>query len=132
MKKKSSPLLEEWREKCSQEYGKENIKGVHQLYCAAHVLLGFHSEVMNEIKVYESSENKHPVTTLLKDASDLFGPVGDHRGVGNQWEAFCMERNFKSVIKPYKDNRFNGLFEVAAQVFHHHDDFLSILTSLKC
>ncbi|GFO29845.1 hypothetical protein PoB_005635000 [Plakobranchus ocellatus] len=97
-----------------------------------HVLLGFHSYVRNEIKVlYESSENKHPVTTLLKDASDLLGPVGDHRGVGSQWEAFCMEKNLKSVIKPYKDNRFNGLFEVAAQVFHHHDDFLRILTALN-
>lgn len=131
--RKSNRLLEDWRDECLKDCDEEKKK-VHHLFCSAHVLLGFHSYVMNGIKKmkeYGSKDFKHPITVLLRNASDLFGPVGDYRGLRNQWEAYCMEKGIKSFIKSYKDNRFNGLFEVAAQVFHHHEDFIYILSSLK-
>ncbi|GFO32659.1 hypothetical protein PoB_005916400 [Plakobranchus ocellatus] len=132
--KKSSRLLEEWKDNYLKEHGVEDIKKIHHLYCAAHVLLGFHSYVIQEVKQirgFETTELKHPITCLLRDASDIFGPVGDYRGVRNLWEGYCSKKEIKSEIKNYKDNRFNGLFEVSAQVFHHHQDFLTILTSMK-
>ncbi|GFN75763.1 sodium leak channel non-selective protein-like [Plakobranchus ocellatus] len=130
--KKSCDLLDAWRDEMLRCDG-ELRKGVRHLHCAAHVLLGFHSYVIKAIKKLDfipGQEFKHPVTVLLKDASDLFGPVGDYRGLRNQWEAFCFEKGIKSTIKSYKDNRFNGLFEVSAQLFHHHVDFLYLLDSI--
>ncbi|GFR60822.1 hypothetical protein ElyMa_003541400 [Elysia marginata] len=132
--KKSNRLLEEWRAECLESCSEEEIKKVHHLYCSAHVLLAFHSYSLKELsklKEYESGMYKHPVTTMLCDASYIFGPVGDHRGVRMQWEAFCMGKGIKSTIQNYKDNRFNGLFETAAQVYHHLEDFLTILSTLK-
>ena len=107
--------------------GKE-VKKMHHLHCAAHILLGFHTYVLNSLKEFmPSEEQKHPLPLFLHNASAIFGPCGDYKGLRNQWEGFCMKKEQKSLIKNYKDNRFNGLFEVAAQVFHHRQDFLAVL-----
>ena len=130
--KKSSRLFEEWREAALKQHGQTDINKLQHLFCTAHVLLGFHSYVLGELKsMFDSSDFRHPLTVVLNDASDVFGSVGDHRGLRMHWNGYCLERGITSTIKKYKDNRFNGLFEVAAQVFHHHDDFLHILTSLN-
>ena len=134
MKKKSNEFLEKWKADTLRKNGDENSQKMHHLFCLAHVLLGFHSYTLNAITklpTYQSQDYKHPINVLLKYASDLFGPVGDHRGLRPQWEAHCAANNIKSTIKSYKDNRFNGLFEVSAQVFHHHQDFINILESFK-
>lgn len=128
--KKSNEILEEWRKQKLSNYGEENASKIHHLFCLAHVLLGFQSYTISGIKKldrYDNGDLKHPIVVILKDSSDLFGPVGDYRGIRNQWEAFCIENNIRSTIKAYKDNRFNGLFEVSAQVFHHHKSFVTLL-----
>ena len=129
--KKSCDLLDEWRE---EMLAGENIpqKAVKHLHCAAHVLLGFHTYVLSslsKLEIIPRNELKHPIATLLRDASDVFAPVGDYRGLRQQWEGLCIERGIKSIIKLYKDNRFNGLFEIAAQVYHHHQEFIYLLES---
>ena len=132
--KKSNEFLENWEADTLRKNGDENSQKMHHLFCLAHVLLGFHSYTLNAITklpTYQSQDYRHPINVLLKYASDLFGPVGDHRGLRPQWEAHCAANNIKSTIKSYKDNRFNGIFEVSAQVFHHHQDFINILESLK-
>lgn len=94
--KKSSHLIEEWRAEVLKSHGEDNIGKVQHLFCAAHVLLGFHTYALDSVRKLDmfstpSKEQKHPVTLILKDASDLFGPVGDYRGLRNQWEAYCLE-----------------------------------------
>ena len=129
--KKSSVLIDKWRDETLRNSG-EQVSKVYHLHCAAHVLLGFHTNVMNALKKLDfipNQEHKHPVPVMLWDAAALFGPTGDYRGLRNQWEALCLQKGEKSCIKSYKDNRFNGLFEVAAQVFHHHLDFVQLLES---
>lgn len=39
-----------------------------------------------------------------------------------------MENGIESLIKAYKDSRFNGLFEISDRVYHHHQDFLKLLS----
>ena len=38
-----------------------------------------------------------------------------------------LYHRIKSIIRNFKDNRFNGLFEVSVQVFHHYKDYLKAL-----
>ncbi|KAK3743350.1 hypothetical protein RRG08_061286 [Elysia crispata] len=129
--KKSSVLIDKWRDETLRNCGEQASK-VHHLHCAANALLGFHTNVMNALKKLDfipNQEHKHPVPVMLWDAAALFGPIGDYRGLRNQWEALGLQKGEKSCIKSYKDNPFNGLFEVAAQVFHHHLDFVQLLES---
>ena len=126
--KKSSRLLEEWRNNMLAEQGMEKGRVIRVRYCTAHVLIGFQTYVLKSLNDLNSGQAKHPLLLLLRDAADLFGPVGDYRGCRNIWEGFCIEKGIKSTIQNFKDNRFNGLFEVSAQVYHHHRDFLTILS----
>lgn len=71
------------------------------------------------------------VTRLARTASDVFGPVWDHLGARDLWEAHCAENGVKSTIRNCWDNRFNGLFEVSSQVIHHQNDFIAILDAVK-
>ena len=124
--KKSAKLIDEWRDEMLTSQGvKPSV--VHHLHCAAHVLLGFHSYTIAALKKLDFVQ--HNVNEVLWDASVLFAPVGDYRGLRPQWQGLCKKKQQKSWIQNYKDNRFNGLFEVAAQVFHHHQDFVQLLES---
>jgi hypothetical protein len=60
---------------------------------------------------------------------DTFGPVGYHLGLRDKWEAYCKLSGIKSTIGNYKDNRFNALFQAAAEVFTHIKDFLEVTPS---
>ena len=59
----------------------------------------------------------------------MFAPVGHYRGLRPQWQRLCGQKQEKSWIQNYRDYRFNGPFEVVAQVFHNHQDFLQLLES---
>ena len=63
--------------------------------------------------------------------SETFGPVGDYLGLRDVWESHCASKGVKSKISSYKDNRFNGLFQVSAQVLHHREDFIYILDNVN-
>ena len=109
----------------------------------AHVLLGFHNYVKPGMKELETelvqangpigrdklpvfkfwSKKEMVIERVLRTTADVFGPVGDHHGVRDRWEAHCSTSGVKSLIGNYRDNRFNALFETAAEVFHHHDTF---------
>ncbi|GFS06836.1 hypothetical protein ElyMa_002974600 [Elysia marginata] len=105
--RKSNGLLDEWRDDMLKEYG-EGAPQVQHLYCAAYVLLGFHSyelTALKDVTDLPQNEQTHPIMVMLRDASDLFGPVGDYRGLRNQWEALVIRDGMKSWIGAYKDNR---------------------------
>ena len=48
-------------------------------------------------------------------------------GLRDVWEAYCSEHGIKSQIVNFKDNRFNGLFEVSSAICKHHSDFVKLL-----
>ncbi|KAK2168873.1 hypothetical protein LSH36_13g00014 [Paralvinella palmiformis] len=69
---------------------------------------------------------------MVRMASELLGPNGDEKcGIRGKWIADCRTRHVMSVIGDYRDNRFNGLFQVSAQLIHHMDDILSLEKKLK-
>ena len=66
----------------------------------------------------------------MRTTADIFGPVGDHHGVRDRWEARA-NLDIKSVIGNYRDNRFNALFETAAEIHLHKIDFLKVLDTVE-
>ena len=146
--KKSNILLNEWR--ASMANGDEdNKKEVEGLFCMAHVLLGLHNYSLKYLAGYQKDVSDDGSGRLGRDgvsnfygshyktlqaasrvcmgASDVFAPVGDHLGIRNIWESYCKDQAITSTIKNYKDNRFNGLFEVSAAVTEHYADFVKVL-----
>ena len=143
--KKSHKILDQWRADVLKNIPEEQKPEVHKFHCMAHVLLGFHTNVLSEL----SPEQKHLEETMdlgrdkleqfgsfrpdqvaqrvIKATSDVFGPVGEFLGLRDLWEAHCAQHGIKSRISNYKDNRFNGLFQTAAQVLHHVQDFIYVL-----
>ena len=133
--KKSNKIIKEWSSVILQTTQPQHQ--VQEYFCMAHVLLAFHTYSLKELKNVadvlgmDFSGYKNPIEKFLKYASDIFGPVGDYRGVRDVWLEDCRQRNVKSIITNYKDNRFNGLFHVAGQIYHHHLDFIRILENHK-
>ena len=147
--KKSNKLLDAWRNSVLEESkipeAERNV--VHHCYCMAHVLLGFHKNVISEVQKLQKDLEEHESLgrdalnrfaqwrqqsipeRVAYNASSVFGPVGDYRGARDVWESHCSLHGIKSKISNYKDNRFNGLFETCAQVYHHKKDFLYVLSS---
>ena len=70
------------------------------------------------------------VSRVVRTTSDTVGPAGDHLGVRNRWDAYCREKGLKSVIGYYKDNRFNALFQTAAEIYLHRNDFLTVIKTV--
>jgi len=141
--KKKNRLLDEWSGKELTELGRD-AKKVHHFFCMAHVLLGFHRNVVVEVnalqKVWEKDHGKfgrdkmsYPwrwesvILRVPRVASDIFGPVGDYLGMRDVWLQHCSQLGIKSKIGPYKDNRFNAMFETSAQLLHHLKDFNYLL-----
>ena len=58
---------------------------LHFLYCSAHVLLGFHSEVDNNLQQLDKAEGilnnikESRAVKTIRRACTLFGPRGDER-----------------------------------------------------
>ena len=46
------------------------------------------------------------------------------------WLAHCRLEWGKRLVQSYRDNRFNGLFETAAQIHHHRHDIVSFIPRL--
>ena len=141
--KKSNRVLDQWREEVLKETQEADIPEVHKFYCMAHVLLGFHKNVVEklgeeQLKAGQMGRDKLPqfrtfrndniVERVALTTSEVFGPVGDFLGLRDLWEVHCATHGIKSKIASYKDNRFNGLFATSAQVLHHRKDFLYILS----
>ena len=109
----------------------------------AHVLLGFHKNVVEEISTVQTNAGQlgrdrlpqfqqfrgdNIVERVALSTSEVFGPVGDYLGLRDLWEVHCSNHGIKSKIGSYKENQFNGLFETSAQILHHRNDFLYILS----
>ena len=142
--KKSNRLIAEWRSEVLLA-NKRPVVEVQNFYCMAHVLLGMHKNLIDEVKSLQVSletneklgRDKLEVcknffwesvfTRVPRVASSIFDPVGDFLGMRDVWDIHCAQNGFKSRIGQYKDNRFNGLFETSAQVLYHIDDFVYLL-----
>lgn len=145
--KKADKLLDEWRDSVLGQYDENEHSKVLHFHCMAHVLLGFHRYICKDIVELEKdlvkekgplgrdslpcfkywSKKNTAVERTLRTVSEVFGPAGDHHGVRDLWEAHCAVSGKKSVIGNYRDNRFNALFQTAAEVFHHKNDFVAVL-----
>jgi hypothetical protein len=150
--KLANTLLNEWPYDVLKNSEIDAAKqAVHSFHCMAHVLLGFHSYVKPEMKKMDErltkdngpigrdalpafkfwSKKELVIESVLRTTADIFGPVGDHHGVRDRWEAHCANLGIKSVIGNYRDNRFNALFETAAEIHLHKIDFLKVLDTVE-
>ncbi|KAL4219419.1 Piwi-like protein 1 [Mactra antiquata] len=149
--KKADRLLDNWRDEVLKVCDETQHLEVLHFHCMAHVLLGFHRYIGMNFKEHESGiVSEHGplgrdslsvfkfwntkgtvVERTIRTVSEVFGPVGDHHGVRDLWEAYCAANGLKSVIGNYKDNRFNALFQTAAEIFVHRDDFINVLETVK-
>ena len=107
----------------------------------AQIILGFHKYACVDLKSLESTIFKESgrlgrdalpqfkfwtkketyVERVARTVSDTSGPVGDHYGICDRWEAYCSQNRLKSLIGSYRDNRFNSLFQTAAELLHAED-----------
>ena len=149
--KLADKLLDNWRNEILENCNDEQTKSVQHFHCMAHVLLGFHKYVCTDLKSYEETLSKEngplgrdalPVfkfwskkgtvaERVVRTTADTFGPAGDHHGLRDRWEAYCSNKGVKSVIGNYRDNRFNALFQTAAEILVHHSDILEGLDNQK-
>ena len=153
--KKSNKILNEWRDEvlssanASQSHSQKVHFAVENFHCTAHVLLGFHANSEKELKRQQIELSaSQPLgrdalpqfnfwrkdlaaSRVVRTTSELFGPVGEHIGVWDLWEAHCAAQGIKSHIGNYRDNRFNCLFENASQIVYHHSDMLTVLSIVK-
>ena len=147
--KTADELLENWRNEVLE--GSEEVGQLHRFHCMAHVLLGFHSYSKKPLKEQDialvNAEGQFGRAALpafarwndfssalertVRMASEVFGPVGEHTGVRDRWEAYCGSRGIKSFVSNYRDNRFNALFRASAEVVHHREQFIDVLQSVK-
>jgi len=117
------------------------------LYCSAHVLLGFHSQIEKDIRNFQKTlgpigrdldkkfsnfknNSEPPSFRLIRMTCECLGPMGDEKnGARQQWLAYCSMINKKSVVQSYRGNRFNNIFEGARQIMYHKDDIIDFLTN---
>ncbi|KAL8621575.1 hypothetical protein ACOMHN_026246 [Nucella lapillus] len=150
--KKANELLKKWRDQILMETeNMDEISTLHNFYCMAHVLLGFHSYADKNFReqhrkyidqnirlgreasgAFLKFKREFPAHRLIRLASNSCGPVGDEKsGVREKWLAYCRSTGTKSLLQSHRDNRFNALFETAAQVHHHKQDLFTFLSMLE-
>ena len=113
------------------------------------MLVGFHSSAEKELKKQQVElSTDHPLgrdslaqfnfwrkdlaaSRVVCTMSELFGPVGEHTGIRDLWESNCAENGIKSHISNYRDNRFDCIFENAAQIRLNLTDLLTVLSLVK-
>ena len=107
---------------------------LHFLYCSAHVLLGFHSEVDSNLQQLDKAEGilnnikESRAIKTIRRVCELFGPRGDElNGRREDWLAYMKLTYKTSKIISYRANRFNYLFSGAKTVIDHKDDILSFV-----
>ncbi|GFO14464.1 hypothetical protein k02a2.6-like [Plakobranchus ocellatus] len=143
--KKSNRLLSEWR---TDLLGKD-CTPVQDFFCMAHVLLGFQADCLkhlksvqeklapegkmgrDRVKGYKIFKKDQATSRMCSAVSNVFGPVGEHFGVREKWEAFCEKEGVVSTVQNFKDNRFNGLFALAASTCLHREHFLHVLSLVE-
>jgi hypothetical protein len=77
-------------------------------------------------------KKENVASRVVKMTSELLGPnVDEKNGIRDKWMADCRNRHIKSLIGDFRDNRFNGIFEVSAQLVHHINDILALENRLK-
>ena len=149
--KKANEDLSNWRDDLLHQCDRDNDRNeVLHFYCMAHVLLGFHSYTSKEMREHENhlvsevgplgrdnialfkywSKQGTIVERVVRTVSEVFGPSGDHRGVRDLWEAYCSTHGIKSLIGNYRDNRFNAIFQNAAEIIVHRKDFIAVLETV--
>ena len=146
--KKADRVLGEWK---TEVVGDQQAQVVHNFYCMAHALLGFHSYSKKQLSEQQKQMKKDGVVLgrdvmpvygrfgdqlaaerLPMHVSAIVGPMGDERnGVQDKWTAYCKDHHIKSQIPTYKDNRFNALFDTSAAVVTHHADLVDFVTKIK-
>lgn len=148
--KLSNKQIGEWKQELLSDCDNEEERvTVHSFYCMVHVLLGFHTygvknldAVQKEVEVSGIKFGRDGQVPYRREVagprtvritSDLLGPVPDEKnGQRERWMAYCRLNKIKSMIGNYKDNRFNCLFETAAQVLHHRKDITKFYDNLDC
>ena len=144
-------MLNEWHDSLLADCDEQQKKAIHHFHCMAHVLLGFHKYICDYLKDLEKnlveatgplgrdalpifktwSKKSTALERGVRTTSDVFGPAGDHHGLHDRWEAYCLHRCIKSTIGNYRDNRFNAIFQTSAEIILHREDFLEVLSSVK-
>ena len=61
----------------------------------------------------------------------LGGGVDEKNGICNMWLAHCRSESVKSLIGNFRDNRFNGTFDTAAQISHYIPQIPNIINKLE-
>ena len=150
--KAANRLLETWRdEQLEKASSQEKKQTIHNFYCMAHALLGFHSYGTKELEAIQK-ELQNGGTLLGRDksgaycrfgkekvcghvprmVSEIVGPVGDEKnGIQDKWAAFCVSKNIKSQIQAYKDNRFNAMFMNSMQTIHHQKHLVELIRTIE-
>jgi hypothetical protein len=145
--KLSNKLIDEWRTQTLENAGlpKEDIGIVHQFHCMAHVLLGFHSYIKSKLEVefdgqvlgrdqlpqFRTFAKEVAAIRTARMVCEVAGPVPDEKnGIRDQWEAHCRKQNIKTLLINYRDNRFNGLFQAAACIYHHEKHLTECIEKL--
>ena len=85
----------------------------------------------DDLEQFSDFREEFVAERTVRMVSETFGPVGDYLGLRDVWESHCASKGVKSKISSYKDNRFNGIFQVSAQVLHHREDFIHILDNVN-
>ena len=122
--KLADKLLNEWRDSLLADCDEQQKKANRHFHCMAHVLLGFHKYICDDLKDREKLGRSNWSTrtwrvTNLQDMEYSFrkrclyniyvcGPAEDHHGLHDRWEAYCLNRGIKSTIGNNRDNRFNA------------------------
>lgn len=114
--KKSDKLLQAWQD--DQLSKRQDNPDAHNLYCTAHVHLGFHHYIRKDLETYQKTATddgsgrlgRHSesfirpfkllqaASRVCSVASNVFTPVWDHLGLRDIWEAFCSERSVSPLI----------------------------------
>ena len=149
--KLANKMIEEWRDSILDAQQPQNKVKVHHFFCMAHILLGFHTYGVKEVtKTQREIEadgilfgrDVNPAFTRFgreavcqrtpRMVSEVMGPVGDEKnGVADKWRAHCAARGIKSLITPYKDNRFNAVFTSPSHVLYHKAHICEALSAIE-
>ncbi|KAL5007846.1 hypothetical protein ScPMuIL_016652 [Solemya velum] len=93
--KKTNVILDEWRtNQLKKDHTQSGIEKLNFFYCTAHVLLGFHNQILKDLKTVHKdligrdlmprfarfkNSSEPPAVRLIRTASEVLGPRGDEK-----------------------------------------------------
>lgn len=117
---------------------------IHNFYCNAHMPLGFSRNVSSKLTILQDLEREFKnkkrerrrlgcdtllvfacfgterAATCIVWTSSLVGHGVDEKSrIRVKWLVHCRTSTKKSLAGDFRDNKFNGLLECAAQLYHH-------------